>query len=358
MKLLKRYFDFGCVYVNTKNNRIAIENNGKIISDKEEVFDFLTEKRIPVSATLEITGRCNFECYYCYAKSLTKNKDLSLDQIKEIIDKIYDAGVVFLDLTGGETLLRKDFIEIVKYINNKGFIVSIFSNGSLFTQEIIDELKKGYLAQINISLLAPNKALFDKLTGRIGNFDKLLNGINLLKQNEIKFILASSITNENICLYDEFNEFKEKHDVKIRFAYDVGPTFEGYDQVKNYAIKDEQVENLKKFFGGNIESIKNGRRKYKCSAAQVNFAITSEGNILPCMKLRKEIGNILEEDFNEIWNSSKMMEIINKTIKRNDKCGKCKKYDYCFYCPGEIEMFSDIEQKCRSTELFSRIDAC
>ena len=73
--------------------------------------------RYPLSATLELTNRCNFNCVHCYINQpandqVAKQRELTTDQVKKIIDDMAEVGVLFLTLTGGEPLLRPDFAEI------------------------------------------------------------------------------------------------------------------------------------------------------------------------------------------------------------------------------------------------------
>lgn len=356
MDLLKRKVNFGYIYVNTKNFKMGLDYHGRMITDEKEVGEILQRERIPISATFEITEKCNFDCYYCYAKSLKNQNDLDTDQIKQILDKLKKTGIIFLNITGGEVLARKDILEILKYINEQKFILGVFTNGSLLTKEIIDELKSGYVKIINISLIAPTEEQFDKLSGKIGNFKKFISGLDLLKNNNLKFNVVTTLTSENIDLYDAFENFMRNYNTKIRFTYDVGPTFEGYDMIENYAVKKSQIENLKKFYGKNIENMKKNIREYGCSAGQSNFAITNQGKVLPCMKFRKEVGNILDSNFDDIWESDEMKGIIKNELKRHEKCNKCEKRDYCLYCPGEVRMYEDISSKCKSAEILSQVD--
>lgn len=356
MELIKRKVNFGQIYVSTKSFKLGLDYHGRMIANEKEVGVILQRERIPISATFEITEKCNFDCYYCYAKSLKTQKDLDTNQIKEVLDKLSNLGIIFLHITGGEVLARKDILDILRYINEKGFILGVFTNGSLLTQEIIDELKRGCVNIINLSLLAPTEEQFDELSGKIGNFSKFINGVNLLRENNLKFNIVTTLTSKNIHLYDEFEEFARKYNTKIRFVYDVGPTFEGYEKIENYAVKKGQIENLKKFYGKNIRSIKKGIREYGCSAGQTNFAITNQGKVLPCLKFRQEVGNILISDFNDIWESDGMKRIINNELKRHDRCNECKKKDYCLYCPGEVRLYEDISSKCRSAEILSQVD--
>ena len=76
-------------------------------------------KRYPLGGTIELTDRCNLSCLHCYINQpagdqVTRQNEMSTDEVKAIIDKITDAGCLYLLLTGGEPLLRPDFTEIIQ----------------------------------------------------------------------------------------------------------------------------------------------------------------------------------------------------------------------------------------------------
>lgn len=154
MSIIERKNKFGVLYISDKNLKIALNYNGELISDQSKVWDIIEENRIPVKAQFEITEKCNFNCYYCYAKNLRKEDNLITEQVKKVIDKLYEMGVVIIELTGGEPLVREDFIEIIRYINEKEFIISMITNSSNFNEDIIGELEKCRVSSIRVSLLA------------------------------------------------------------------------------------------------------------------------------------------------------------------------------------------------------------
>lgn len=86
----------------------------------------------PNVCQFELTFKCGLHCKYCYTDCYNKpdySKDeLSTKEIKLILNKVYDAGVIRLCFTGGDPLARKDFLDIYAYAKIKGFIITIFTN--------------------------------------------------------------------------------------------------------------------------------------------------------------------------------------------------------------------------------------
>lgn len=90
-----------------------VENNEKMYL---ELLDFDTDKkekwvkqRLPYSVLFELTARCNMNCVHCYLQNVHDTKKLSYDKIIEIIDILYEKGIVFFDLYGWRNLVKKRF---------------------------------------------------------------------------------------------------------------------------------------------------------------------------------------------------------------------------------------------------------
>ena len=104
----------------------------------------LTE-RLPISGSIELTFRCNLRCVHCYC-NLPMNDpeaiemELGVDELYQILDQIAEAGCLWLLITGGEPLLRNDFLDIYIYAKKKGFITTLFTNGTLLSPELADAL--------------------------------------------------------------------------------------------------------------------------------------------------------------------------------------------------------------------------
>ena len=97
--------------------------------------------------------------------------------------KIFDAGVIFLYFTGGEIFTRTDFLTIYKYAKRKGFIVELLTNGTLITQEAIDVFEELPPASISISMYGKDEESYQRVTGKKGMYNKVINTFELLFQH-------------------------------------------------------------------------------------------------------------------------------------------------------------------------------
>src|SRR2546427_12463078 len=96
----------------------------------------LADKRAPMEVSLEVTRRCPLECQHCYnnlamGDLAARNRELSKEEYEVILTDLADMGVIWLLFTGGEIFARKDFFDIYTCAKQKGFLITLFTNGIL-----------------------------------------------------------------------------------------------------------------------------------------------------------------------------------------------------------------------------------
>ena len=128
-----------------------------------------------------ITRRCNLRCQYCHMEGeerLTENfaKEMTVDEIVRIVRLAAGLGIFKVKLTGGEPLMRKDVVEIVKGIAAVPGLadVSMTTNGTVLAP-LAKELHANGLKRVNISLPTLNGEVYNKLT--CGRLEDVLEGV-------------------------------------------------------------------------------------------------------------------------------------------------------------------------------------
>ena len=154
---------------------------------------------------VSVTDRCDLRCVYCMKEKmnfLPKTEVLSLEEIERLCDNFIDLGVEKIRLTGGEPLVRKDIIHLIKNLNKKKSVsnlkeITLTTNGSLL-KKFSKELKMNGVDRINVSLDTIIKDKYKEIT-RFGNLENVLDGIEEAKQNDIKVKI-------NTVVFKNFNE--------------------------------------------------------------------------------------------------------------------------------------------------------
>lgn len=170
----------------------------------------------------------------------------------------------------------------------------------------------------------------------------------------MNFYVSSVLTNENIGLYEEYKKIEDLLSIEIAYGIDVGASFNGYEEVRKYELQSEHIKSLEKFI--NMEIGSNVNNELRCSAGKSKIAIDSQGNVMPCIKVRKKVGNILKDNIDEIWNSNKLIEITKNELVRDEKCNNCNKKSYCeAYCPAEYALYENDIDRCKTAKFIAAI---
>ena len=154
----------------------------------EQLFQRFQGKPFPLTGQWELTCRCNLRCVMCYTDPFNTpeqiSQELSYEEIVRILDEIHAEGCLELTFTGGEPFARRDFLEIYTYAKNKGFLLSIFTNGTLITPKIADHLKAYPPSMIEISFHGMTRESFDQITLGNGSYKRCLEGIDLILERD------------------------------------------------------------------------------------------------------------------------------------------------------------------------------
>ena len=160
--------------------------------------------RTPLNGTFELTARCNLSCKMCLIRiDCEKMKELggrerTTNEWIHIAHEVWEAGTLGLLLTGGEPMLRPDFTKIYKTVAGMGFIITLYTNATLITQEIMEVLKEYPPHRIGITVYGASPETYEKVTGNSSAYDKMRNGVEQLKQLPSKLTIRSTIIKDNL----------------------------------------------------------------------------------------------------------------------------------------------------------------
>ena len=169
------------------------------------VSRYLTAKaarqKIPISGTFELTSRCNFNCKMCYIHGMEdmdslRKGELSVKEWLSIAEEAKKGGLLFLLLTGGEAMIRDDFMELYEALAQMGFRLVINTNGSLVTDEILDLFRRYPPGRVNVSMYGASEETYSRLCG-VRRRDRVAKAIQDLKALGISVRTIMTITPYN-----------------------------------------------------------------------------------------------------------------------------------------------------------------
>ncbi len=200
---------------------------------------------------ISLTERCNLRCFYCMpAEGVALNPTENIMTASEIITiakKFVELGVTKIRLTGGEPMVRKDFLEIVESLSLLPVSLAITTNGVLIDQ-YIDLFTNRKVEKINISIDTLDKEKFNNITRR-NYFDRVMNNINSLLQKgiipKLNVVLIKGVNDDEIV---DFITLTKKWPVTIQFIEYMPFTGNKWDLSKCVSM-NEILEKVNNHFG-------------------------------------------------------------------------------------------------------------
>lgn len=345
---------------------------------------------VPVAIVWNFTNQCNLHCLHCHQDShpSSNQEELTTSQAMKVVDNMADAGVSILTFSGGEPLVRSDLYEVAKYASDKGIFCTIATNGTLVTPEIPEKIYQAGIRSVEIGLDGVSAKTHDFLRNTPGSFNAAIEGIkncaefgkfydiaiattlnktNLKEISQIidlsedlgatRFYLNRIIAagrGKNATHLDVTPKEKRKvlNHLYERFiravhgngiiCYTRGMTYfarlcyqrsngnffpvsealSGYDMIFEENLRKEIPKiicTLAEGFGG-------------CSVGLTYAGLSAEGDLLPCVPAPIKLGNLLEEELENIWINSELLNYIRERQSLKGTCGHCTYNGICGGC--------------------------
>jgi radical SAM protein with 4Fe4S-binding SPASM domain len=305
-------------------------------------------ERLPISGSIELTFRCNLRCVHCYC-NLPQNDpeaietELDTDEVYRLLDQIANAGCLWLLITGGEPLLRKDFLDIYTYAKKKGFITTLFTNGTLLNKELADTLAEWPPFLVEITLYGATKKTYENITGVPGSFERCQRGIDLLLERNIPLGLKTMAMTVNRVEIGRMQAYADDLGAPFRFDPLVNPRLDGSERPCRFRLSPEEVVDLDlndpkrvkawQELYDRSEGLFLDDRLFTCGAGISMFHIDPIGRLSVCEMSRFESYDLRQGSFEEGW-SDFVPQVLDLKAGGDYKCSQCKYIALCAQCPG------------------------
>ncbi len=326
---LKQLADLGLVEIEgaIKNQHSSGVNDRSVQEvDLGAVNYWAFKNLIPLSGHFELTSRCNLRCRHCYC-IYTDKDSLDTNKIITILDDLHESGTFGLVLTGGEIFGREDILDILKYLNEKKFVLRLNTNGVLIDEKIVKEMEGlSNIYRIHVSLYSSKPEVHDMITRMEGSFQKTLNAIRLLKEAGFGIRINCSLMQSNADSYKEIKtEIGDKLNIPVHYDPFIFPKDNGKIENMYEMFDDDQIKDYETF----NKKEPSGKKPKLCKAAFSFFSICEDGSIYPCLKMKKyydkPLANLQESSFKEIWYNSAEIKKVRNVL--NDKLRDCNVCD-------------------------------
>ncbi|MDY0234018.1 MAG: radical SAM protein [Sulfurimonas sp.] len=316
-------------------------------------------------AIWNFTNRCNLSCMHCYSKSTLDEVDtLTTAQIKKTILEMKENGVKFIIFSGGEPLTRKDLFEIADFCKENGIITYLSSNGLYFTKSNVGRIVDTF-NYVGISIDGDEET-HDYFRGLKGAFRETLKAVKLANATGAKVGIRFTVTKETIGSLEYIFDLVERENIPKIYISHLVYSGRGLDNLKMDLTKEQRRETvefiLKKAFeyyetGRDIEIVTGNMEQDAIlflnefalryphlkgvmrnrltswggnSAGRKLLNINSEGDVRPDPFFPITIGNIIKQDFGEIWQSGELLEKLRTHPREvTGICSECEQIDIC-----------------------------
>lgn len=317
---------------------IDIGSNETYKALKQELTLWAKLDQFPLYATMELTPYCNLKCPMCYVRldpiaAAKQGRMMSGKQWLEIARQARDMGLFYATLTGGEPLMHPDFWEIYEGMREMGILVSIYTNGCLIDEKVVERFKANPPLNIKMSIYGASDETYETMCGVKNGFTKAARAIDLMKEAGLTFYCTSTIVHEN--LHDVAAMYLFAHQKGIKFFHTSAVTNSARDALSTPNQSKLQVfeqnwtlEKLEKEMHPNRDMAPFAL----CPGHTIAFFMTWHGHMQFCSFVNQPYAQIGEEiDMPAAW--KKVLEQA-AAVTIPEECATCEHYMFCKRCPG------------------------
>ena len=235
------------------------------------------------SVELAVTWACNLQCEFCYAEDLmyaaNRPPDIPVDVVGDIMQQAYDLGIIHVNVTGGEPLVRKDLFELLDVIP-KDIVLSLVTNSTLLNEEKLRRLKEVGVSTVQFSY---GDYYLPKFSWDLCRYARSLGlGVTLSVVN---------IRSERDNILESIRQ-AEENDFSVLFNYPMRYKNGGLDPELYWKYRNHpRVREDNMFWSG----------KDRCPAGTHKVYVTNDADVMTCDRIHGTFGNLYKEPLEPIW---------------------------------------------------------
>lgn len=282
--------------------------------------------KILLFAEIYFETRCNFRCWHCSSADTLSNTDqgMSFENLQTVTSELKRCGVVSVSFVGGETVIRKELIEIIRMTRQKKILPTIISNGWLLNSEKIDDLFDAGLANLGLSFQSWDAAEHDKMVNKNGAYKRLMSALMYCIDKKYPTSICAVPTNKNIHNGDfqSLIDFAVEHNLRVNINLPA-PTgnLSGQD---SEILADDSLEILKDQYFKIDNFLPDFKMSFAglnvwCPMGETSVYIMPDGDVCPCTFTQVSFGNILTEDLKLILKKMRSSKLLSSI----DRVGQC-----------------------------------
>jgi radical SAM protein with 4Fe4S-binding SPASM domain len=308
----------------------------------------------PLRMDIALTYKCQNKCGHCYNEEERKLAELPKEKWFDVIKKCEQAGIPQVVFTGGEPTLVGFLDELVAYGENLGLVTGMNTNGrKLKDIAFAEKLRDSGLDHIQITLESPLEEIHDAMSGEKGAFKETMLGLQNALKTGLFTMTNTTITKMNKDSLKGMPKFLKENGVSTFAVNSIIFSGKGASS-GGHLEKEELIRLIEEMAKGARENgmkfiwytptkycefnpVEMGLGVKQCTAARLSMAVEPNGDVIPCQSYYKSVGNILKDDWPEIWNNELCKKLREPQLPLAD-CVDCSDLTLCGGgCPLENE---------------------
>lgn len=294
---------------------------------RHTVLKAVRANRLLHDVTLELTYRCNLDCFYCYNDRDQQGTPLSLAQYRVLLEDLARMQTLFLMLTGGEPMIHPHFFDIGNMTRELGFVVRIRTNGHLLDPRNVERLLREVEPYtVEVTLHGATAEVHDRQTRVPGSFDRLLGNLRHARSAGLRCATVVTPTAWNEHQIEAMIALGDELGAPLRFQGPVGPRANGDKAPLSIQPSRATWDRVEVLVTERRESVSAGsdcpasegppdadaEEMASCRVGLAGLDIDPFGNVKPCMHLREVAGNLHQLSIEEIWNHSSLFARVRQ----------------------------------------------
>jgi MoaA/NifB/PqqE/SkfB family radical SAM enzyme len=311
------------------------------------------------SVLVELTYRCNLDCFFCYNDLNLRGTPLTFEQYDLFLQDLVALNVLNVTLSGGEPLSHPDFFRIGARARELGFVVRVKSNGHALRGDMARRLREEVDPfVVEVSLHGATAATHDRQTRVPGSFERLVSNLRGMHDIGLRVKINSTLTVWNEGETAAMYELCDTLGMPLRFDLQVTPRDDGGREPLAVAPTADGIRHLlaiQTARSGDAASEPRGPSAdddlpkppgKHCGAGSAGIAIDPYGNVYPCVQWRRPVGNLHDQSIRSIWTFSEALEGIRaETVAVRDVVASHPRGGLLNFCPGLAEVLTGSAMK-------------
>ena len=311
----------------------------------DTIAPFSARPSAPYRMDLAITYRCNNDCAHCYNARDRHNPELDTAHWKQVLDRLWEAGIPHIVFTGGEPTLRPDLPELVAHAEKNGQITGINTNGRLLKDKaFVQRLVDAGLDHVQVTLESHLPEIHNRMVARQGAWDDTIIGIKNALSTRLFVMTNTTLLAENSAYLAETLEFLAELDVPTiglnaliysgrGLTVGTGLTEESLPPLLELARSSTQQHGQRLIWYTpteycHFDPVQMQLGVKGCTAARYNMCVEPDGTVIPCQSYYQSIGNLLSDPWESIWNHD-LAKSLREHKNLPDDCVSCALLSEC-----------------------------